>query len=236
MGIRDNPWELKMFMKKLVCFVILCVILFLGFNGNSVIGNSVSGNENEQLQKSISSKIIRFHVIANSDSAEDQALKLAVRDKILEFIYPKLKLSKSIDESRKILQSNDGAIKAIAEKVIKEKGYNYNVVSTLSQENFPVKVYGNITLPQGRYEAYRVIIGNGKGQNWWCVMFPPLCFIDVTKGEVAYKETEGAMKKVLSKDEYETIDNQSKTKEVKIKFKVVEIFQNIKDKVKIKKS
>jgi stage II sporulation protein R len=202
--------------------------------------------------ESISHKIIRFHVIANSDTTTDQALKLKVRDTVLEFVEPKLRDSKSIEESRRILKENDTEIKSISENIIKENGYNYTVVTELDNENFPVKTYGNITLPEGEYEAYRIIIGSGEGHNWWCVMFPPLCFTDITKGEVAYEETEEEMKEYLTDEEYNIIDNQNNNidnepssnqnsiettkingEEVVIKFKVVEIFQAIKEKVGI---
>lgn len=195
-------------MKKFIC-VVIC--LFIGYSifwsGFSVKGLKANNVNSMSLQNSIENKIIRFHVIANSDKAEDQALKLKVRDKVLEYIAPKLKTSKSIEESRQILMQNDTSIQKIADKVIKDNGYSYKSVTMLSKENFPVKTYGNITLPQGEYEAYRIIIGNGSGKNWWCVMFPPLCFIDITKGEVSYKETEKAMKEVLSQNEYEEVDN-----------------------------
>jgi stage II sporulation protein R len=202
--------------------------------------------------ESISHKIIRFHVIANSDTTTDQALKLKVRDTVLEFVEPKLRDSKSIEESRRILKENDTEIKSISENIIKENGYNYTIVTELDNENFPVKTYGNITLPEGEYEAYRIIIGSGEGHNWWCVMFPPLCFTDITKGEVAYEETEEEMKEYLTDEEYNIIDNQNNNidnepssnqnsiettkingEEVFIKFKVVEIFQTIKEKVGI---
>jgi len=195
-------------MKKLICAVICLGIVFSVFwSGLTVKGLKADAVNNITLQNSIENKLIRFHVIANSDKAEDQALKLKVRDKVLEYIAPKLKASKSIEESRNILIQNDVNIKNIAYKVIKDNGYSYNLVTMLTKENFPVKTYGNITLPQGEYEAYRIIIGSGAGQNWWCVMFPPLCFIDITKGEVSYKETERAMKQVLSEKEYEEVDN-----------------------------
>jgi stage II sporulation protein R len=195
-------------MKKFICVVIcLCIGYSIFWSGFSVKGIKANNVNSMSLQNSIENKIIRFHVIANSDKAEDQALKLKVRDKVLEYIAPKLKTSKSIEESRQILMQNDSYIQKIADKVIKDNGYSYKSVTMLSKENFPVKTYGNITLPQGEYEAYRIIIGNGAGQNWWCVMFPPLCFIDITKGEVSYKETEKAMKQVLTENEYEEVDN-----------------------------
>ncbi|MCY6958756.1 stage II sporulation protein R [Clostridium sp. ZC22-4] len=198
--------------------ILLCVGILCGMG---IDKNNIS-------QKEISKKLIRFHVLANSDSTEDQALKLKVRDEVLDYIYPKLKNSKNIEESRGIIQQEDKEIKKIAERVIKEKGYNYNISTMLSHENFPVKSYGNITLPQGNYEAYRIIIGKGEGHNWWCVMFPPLCFTDITKGEVAYTETERDMKQVLTPEEYKFVNNTNKDKNnLVVKFKVVEVLKNI---------
>jgi stage II sporulation protein R len=213
-------------MKKILLTLIGVLFIF-------TLNNKMVQVKGQDVQKDIASKIIRFHVIANSDSKDDQALKLKVKNKVLEYMQPKLKKSRSINESRKILQQNNEEVIAIANKVIRENGYNYSVKTTLANENFPIKTYGNITLPQGKYEAYRIIIGTGKGQNWWCVMFPPVCFVDITKGEVSYKQTETQMKRVLSPEEYKMIDNQlsnSKNKNsIKVKFKLLELFENSKN-------
>ncbi len=202
-------------MKKIV--IPLCCVLVV-----SLYAGIFGTNQGD----SIYNKIIRFHVIANSDSVQDQALKLKVKDNILQFISPKLKNSKSIEETRRILQENDKEICAIALNTIKGNGYSYSVGSSLLRENFPPKSYGNITLPQGNYEAYKVVIGEGKGKNWWCVMFPPLCFVDITKGTVAYKETEQKMKTVLTDRQFEEINNTSNV--VQLKFKIFEIISKIK--------
>ncbi|HDK7166843.1 TPA: stage II sporulation protein R [Clostridium botulinum] len=203
-------------MKRILVFMLsIIVIFFIGFNCLNLIYGSTSSE-----QKNISNKIIRFHVLANSDSIEDQSLKLKVKDEIIKHMMPKLDKSNSIDESRKILKENDKEIKKIAENIINKNGYKYSVNTYLGQEQFPIKTYGNITLPQGQYEAYKIVIGNGQGQNWWCVMFPPLCFVDVTKGEVSTKETEQKMKKVLKEEELKSINNSKNSYE--IKFKVVE--------------
>jgi stage II sporulation protein R len=233
-------------MKKTVYIVaslmLLCIILI--WNGPILRQPSTRGNvsnivysENEEdVQKSISSKLIRFHVIANSDTKEDQNLKLKIRDKVLQYMTPKLKDSKSLEESREIIKENDKTIKEIAQGLIKEEGFNYNISTMLSFENFPVKSYGNIILPQGRYEAYRILIGNSRGQNWWCVMFPPLCFVDLAKGEIAEKETEAAMKKVLNRNEYATVNNKVDTKDIVVKSKVVEIAKELKNRISLGKN
>lgn len=241
-------------MKKIISTVVtifFIVILLVKVQGVEA-ANFISENktpDNVSIED-ISGKLIRFHVIANSDNEEDQNLKLKVRDKVLEYVQPLLKNSKNIEESREILSKENEKILEIAREVIKENGYNYSVESTLDKENFPVKTYGNITLPQGEYEAYRIIIGTGEGQNWWCVMFPPICFVDITKGEVAYEETEEEMKKVLDDDEFNMVDNTNsenisseKIEEIKevndvladnteddnvvIKFKIEDILKNL---------
>ncbi|WP_373471362.1 stage II sporulation protein R [Carnobacterium alterfunditum] len=191
-----------------------------------IISLVISGNNAnvKATQSDVASKLIRFHVIANSDNDIDQKLKLKVRDSVLEYISPKLSTCTSIEQSRKIINNENKNMKKIAEKIIKQNGFKYSVVTSLSDENFPIKTYGNITLPQGQYEAYRIIIGTGTGQNWWCVMFPPLCFVDITKGNVSYQKTEKEMKTVLSDDEYKLVDNTVNSQKIVVKFKLVEIF------------
>lgn len=212
---------------------IIAIMLFLIVLCGSILW--ISYKRFYSSQKTISKKIIRFHVIANSDIEEDQALKLKIRDGILKYVYPKLNNSKSIDESRKIIKENDDNIKEIAENIVKKNGYKYKIITKLSHENFPIKTYGNITLPQGNYEAYRIIIGSGQGHNWWCVMFPPLCFTDITKGEVSYKKTEKEMRDVLNSSEYNMVDNTKddtiKREKIVMKFKSTEILNKICNKI-----
>lgn len=208
-------------MKKVIAIalsIIGIIVLFSGYNKNV---------QAEETQETMSSKIIRFHVLANSDSEEDQALKLKVRDNVLEYIAPKLKESKSKDQSREILISEEENVRDICLKVIRDNGYDYGVDIQLNKQNFPVKTYGNIVLPQGEYEAYRILIGNGEGQNWWCVMFPPLCFVDISKGEPAYEENEKNMKEVLNDEEYSLVDGTKKEEEMTFAFKIVEIIKSL---------
>jgi len=207
-------------MKNFILTSFAIIIIFcLALNSSSASGKAS--------QSDVAGKLIRFHVIANSDDKIDQNLKLKVRDSVLKYVTPKLMNCKSIEQSRMIINNEDKNIKKIAENVIKENGFKYSVATDLSQEYFPVKTYGNITLPQGKYEAYRIIIGTGTGQNWWCVMFPPLCFVDITKGNVSYEKTEKEMKTVLSDDEYKMVDNTVNNKDIIVKFKLVEMFEKL---------
>lgn len=210
-------------MKRMVIFIMISLLVCGGFY---ISKQNELKNEQEMLE-SISSKIIRFHVLANSDSKEDQELKLKVRDEVLKFISPKLKDCNDIEESRAVIKKYNKEIINISEKVIRKNGYKYGVKSNLAQENFPVKTYGNITLPQGEYEAYRILIGNAEGQNWWCLMFPPLCFADITKVEVDEQKAEKEMKTVLNDEEYDFINNKSGKSKIKVKSKIVEWIKSL---------
>lgn len=124
-------------------------------------------------------ELIRFHVLANSDSEQDQELKRAVRDAILKEVSPRLAVSQSLDESRDILKQLSTDMEDIGGTVVKDWGKDYSVRTEYGDFSFPTKSYGSLVLPAGQYEALRVVIGEGKGSNWWCVLFPPLCFIDI---------------------------------------------------------
>ena len=136
-----------------------------------------------------SSSLIRLHVIANSDSPEDQALKYLVRDAIVAELAPKLNNSSGIEESRQIVQSNLGNLEAVSREIISGQDYSYPVYAVLGNFDFPTRSYGELILPAGQYEAVRVVIGSGEGANWWCVLFPPLCFINVSTGLATNMET-----------------------------------------------
>ena len=173
-------------------------------------------------------KLIRFHVIANSDSTEDQQLKLKVRDAVISYLQPKLEKSKSIEQSEKIIKSEYKNLQKISKNIITKNGYDYNVKLGLQYSNFPAKQYSSVVLPAGKYKALKIIIGEGKGKNWWCVMFPPLCFVDDQNGVIDEK-TDKKLKEILTPEEYDLImaKNKTEVKGLKLKFKIVEVFQNI---------
>ena len=202
---------------------ILAIILLL-FIYTSICAFSYSQSIITDLQNSV----FRLHVIANSNSTEDQNLKYLVRDKVLEYINNISNNANTKEEIINIVFENQNEIKEIAEKVIKDNGYDYSVNINIGNYSFPTKTYGDITFPQGNYDALRVEIGDAKGENWWCVMFPPLCFVDVTSGIVP-DESKDMLKRNLSDEEYEIISNNSD--DVYLKFKIVEMFQNINLKV-----
>ena len=121
---------------------------------------------------------IRLHILANSDGHEDQALKYKVRDEIITAMREEFKDSQSLEESRGILLERLGSLEKRAGEYVGKEGYTYPVKAVYGDFNFPRKNYGTFTLPAGRYEALRIIIGEGKGANWWCILFPPLCVVE----------------------------------------------------------
>jgi stage II sporulation protein R len=206
-------------MKKLKIgriFVILILLsLFILISAISYV-DAVSNN--------IADSVFRLHVIANSDSKEDQELKLKVRDELLSYMNIISKDSTSKQEAMQIANEHKEEFTQIAKKVIKENGYNYTVNVQIGKADFPTKYYGDITLPAGTYDALKVQIGEAKGQNWWCVMFPPLCFVDVSTGIVP-DNSKQELKQSLDNEEYDLI-SKTDNNEISFKFKIVELFQN----------
>jgi stage II sporulation protein R len=176
--------------------------------------------------KSVSSEIkdtvFRLHVLANSDENHDQELKLKVRDKIVEYLNENITPETSKDDVTNFVSKNIETIKEISKNVIEENGYSYDVNIYIGNFDFPTKEYGDVSLPAGNYDGMRVVIGNGDGQNWWCVLFPPLCFVSPTNGVVdeGSKET---LEESLDDETYNIIANNDDAPK-KIKFKILEIF------------
>jgi len=180
----------------------------------------------ENTQSALAQSVVRFHVLANSDSIVDQALKMKVKDEVLASLQPELSASRSVEETRMILQSKLQDIETDANAFVQSSGYDYPVTVSLANSFFPTKTYGDVTFFPGEYEALRIVIGEGVGQNWWCVMFPPLCYVDVTKG---YATEEGKQQLRDAADEgYVLLSNEIRESNVtvNVRFKVVEFWQN----------
>ncbi|WP_305153967.1 stage II sporulation protein R [uncultured Clostridium sp.] len=221
-------------MKKYIYFILSLFLIIFVLNGCQVSENNFNENSLELTTlnyNEIKDKLIRFHVIANSDTEEDQNLKLKVRDRVVEALSGKLSGVTSLEEAEIELEKNIEYVNKIAKEVIEENNYTYEVNTMLSYENFPDKVYGDCVFPQGNYEAFRVIIGEGKGQNWWCVMFPSLCFVDESKNSVDSTNLKDEIANIESKNEYKEKNDGSNNvnSEIKFKFKVVEAVENMFD-------
>lgn len=193
----------------LFIYTIICAFSYV---------NAVSTN--------IESSVFRLHVIANSDSNEDQNLKYIVRDSILKYINEISRDVNNKEDIIKLANDNINIIKEIAQQTVYNNGYNYNVNVKVGNFAFPTKKYGDISLPAGFYDALRVEIGSASGQNWWCVMFPPLCFVDVSSGVVP-EESKEILQENLSYEEYNLLSENQNNSDMNFKFKIVEFFQNI---------
>ncbi len=195
----------RFYVAILILLVILMVLSFLPVHGEEEIYNTV----------------VRLHVLANSDSEEDQALKLAVRDAVLTAASPLVADCTNQAEAIAALEAGEATLLAAAEAVIRDAGREDAVSILLGEEAYPTRTYETCAFPAGTYVSLRVCIGDGAGQNWWCVLFPPLCLSAAT----AESDPEDAFIDVgLSKEQYGIITDTGKTK-YRVRFKILEVVQ-----------
>ena len=164
----------------------------------------------ETAQKHMAEEVLRFHVLANSDSKEDQELKMTVKDEVVSWLEAKMDCD-SLEETKNFIRSHLTGIEEGAEETGRREGYSYPVQAALEWTDFPEKSYGDVTFPAGSYEALRIQIGEAKGHNWWCVLYPNLCFIDSVQAVVPEKGKK-QLKHVLTDDEYDMVTATSKFK------------------------
>ena len=205
---------MKNLKRVLIIFILLIIYILLSLFSYS---NAVSND--------IQSSVFRLHVIANSDSKEDQNLKYKVRDSLIEYMNFISKDITSKEDAINIAIENKNDFYNIAKKVVLDNGFDYNVNIEIGNFSFPTKIYGDISLPSGFYDALKVEIGQACGQNWWCVMFPSLCFVDVSEGIVP-EESKKELQSNMEEEEYNLISSDSL--EFKLKFKLVELLENAK--------
>lgn len=186
---------------SLVCgFIFTTMLSFISFEAQC-----------QQIRKSI----FRIHILANSDSVEDQNLKLKVRDKILTVADELFSETKTLNQAVEIAQKNIENLLYVSKKEIADNGYNYDVSMTIDKQYFDTRKYNDFSLPAGEYLALRVVIGEGKGQNWWCVMFPAVCIPAAGNSKIS---------DVMDSKQTDIVTNETK---YRIKFKTVEIFEEI---------
>lgn len=200
---------------KKVAFV--CAVLFvcglMYFYGRAT--------DEQRLQREIAREVIRLHVVANSDSEEDQALKLQVKEEILELLRAQMSEDKTVGMAQQTLRDNLDEIEKTACRCLQDKGYDYEVNAELGTCYFPVKEYGDLTFPAGEYKALKVNIGKSEGKNWWCVMYPTLCFVDSTYQNVP-DESKEKLKENLTEEEYDSLLTGGD--EVEYGFKIFDFF------------
>lgn len=200
-------------MNKIISAVFISLMLSLVITAYS-----------ENVQTDLQDNLIRLHIIANSDSDKDQAVKLEVRNAVLNEIR-----NSPENISREEIIKNLDTIEKIAKDTLKQNGFSYDAQAVYGKFDFPKKEYKNMTLPAGEYYGVRIILGNGEGHNWWCVMYPPLCVSNDTTVTLD-KESEELLKATLKSETYDIITKSDK--DVVIKFKAVEFIQELKQKIK----
>ena len=172
----------------------------------------------------ISEEVFRLHILANSDSAEDQALKLKVRDALLEYTDMLFDKAADSDEAENIARENLKTLQTVAQNVVYENGYDYKVNAQVVKMYFNTRYYDNYTMPAGIYDALRITVGDGKGHNWWCVMYPPLCIPAAEKVE----SDEQAAEDYFEAEELDIMKNPDK---YEVRFKCVELFRGLREKL-----
>lgn len=214
---------MKLLKNEKIKFISIIIILFL------IYFYLLATNYTYAVSKDLSNSVLRLHILANSNSNEDQELKYKVRDNIINYMNSITKNIDSKEEALRIAKENESEFISIAKQTIRDNGFDYDVNINFGNFYFPTKTYGDISLPAGEYDAIRIEIGESQGQNWWCVMFPPLCFVDISSGIVP-DDSKKQLKDTVSDEDFYLISNGNSNNStdgfIKIKFKLIEFFNN----------
>lgn len=155
----------------------------------------------EQMQEHLAQEVLRFHILANSDSEEDQALKMIVRDRILDFLESEMPETADAQETAHWIRRHVDELEDLGRRTVAEQGRDYPVNAAVTTCWFPDRTYGDMTFPAGNYEALRIELGDADGHNWWCVLYPGLCFLDAANAVVP-EEGKQKLQNVLTEEEY----------------------------------
>lgn len=200
-------------MKKFtVVFFIAALVLSAAFNFGVVQGENISDS------------VLRLHIPANSNSVWDQEIKLKIRDKVIEKYSSFLKETQKKEDAEKVIKEKLADIEKDVNIWLIQEGVDYKATVSLSYSDFPAKDYGKVKLPSGTYKALKIVLGSGKGENWWCIMFPPLCFVEGSVKKMEEKDYE-VLKKELGKTAFELVTKEGKS--VYVKFKIIEIVNKL---------
>lgn len=195
----------------LLCATLLAVLVII------IVGWQSMMISEARMQEHLAQEVLRFHVLANSDSEEDQALKMKVKEKVIELLKEEIPEGMNVTETADWMRRNTDKLRNCAQQVVLENGYDYPISAAVTTCYFPEKTYGDVRFPAGNYEALRIEIGEAKGHNWWCVLYPGLCFLNTTNAVVP-EEGKQKLRSVLTEDEYAQITS---TTEFHIRWKLL---------------
>ena len=184
------------FTLSLACFLLAFLLSMIALRGRD-----------EALAAHLAPQVLRFHVLANSDSGEDQALKIEVKSLLLGYLEDSLPADASLEETKHYIGEHLGELEQTAERYMREKGFSYSADARLTRCYFPTKIYGDLVFPSGEYEALRVSLGEGAGQNWWCVLYPALCFTEPEQAVVPPQSKE-LLRDAVSAEDYRKLENE----------------------------
>ncbi|MBQ9120347.1 MAG: stage II sporulation protein R [Lachnospiraceae bacterium] len=185
----------------------------------------------DNLQQGIADEVLRLHVIADSNSDADQQVKLQIKEAVITYLEPVLATASTKEEATASIRAQLPELEAIADSILQKNGFSYRSGAAITRSYFPIKTYGDLTLPAGEYDALKISLGTASGKNWWCLVFPKLCFVDVTYGTLP-EASKDELKELLTEEEYSAVLNdsaalediltQSKSKKPKVRFRLWE--------------
>ena len=165
----------------------------------------------QETQENLAQEVLRFHVLANSDSEEDQEMKMQVKEAVLSYLEESMPREAEIEEIRQWVKWHLEDLEAVAVRTLREAGSTDTVTAELTKDYFPAKTYGDITFPAGEYEALRIKIGRAAGHNWWCCLYPQLCFTDAVNAVVT-GESEQKLRNVLDEEDFSLLEGKKEVK------------------------
>ena len=194
--------------------VIFLLALLIASLVTGMVSRQLRVQAEKETQEHLAQEVLRFHILANSDSDEDQALKMTVKEEVLGYLEGAMPEDMDVAETTDWMRRHTDELENLSREIVQQEGYDYPVSAAVTTCWFPEKTYGDLTFPAGNYEALRIEIGVAKGHNWWCVLYPNLCFLDAVNAVVP-KEGKQELKNVLSEEEYSQI---TATTDFKIKW------------------
>lgn len=213
----SKMWNLlrnKVGTKRLICGILGICIAIVWLVSLTAWRAALVDLKCYKAQNGIADEVFRFHVLANSDSGQDQNIKLAVRDEVLSYMRAEMPENEGAKQTERWIEAHLDELIRAADEVLEKKGADYTAQAEVTRCYFPEKRYGDVTFPEGNYDALRITLGKAEGHNWWCVLYPNLCFLDTTYAVVSDDGKE-ELEDVLTDDEYQMITDD---KELKVKW------------------
>lgn len=186
---------------KLVIWILSLIIAAMA---TIAMGHEMNVKAQAEMQTHLAEEVLRFHVLANSDSEADQTLKMQVKEAVIAYMEAEIPEGLDVDATKEWARLHTDELENVSREIIEENGYSYPVSAAVTTCYFPQKSYGDVTFPAGNYTALRVEIGAAKGRNWWCVLYPNLCFMDAVNAVVP-EEGKKELENVLTEEEYDQI-------------------------------